>query len=315
VQYLSTLDQQRIEELLARDEYFWLDLERPGPEQLEQLGRVFGFHKLALEDNSKFDQRPKLDDYGDYVFVVYYGVGPPEESSDPTDPVLVEVHLYISGRYVVTLRHRPCPDLDKLKKAIQQHPPRSEEFLVYRIFDSLTDTFFPVLDGIDNDIDQLEDLLIRAPGEGEVQRIFRLKRQLVMMRQKIAPQRDLFARAMDQIGELPGLQTETRDYFRNVYDHLLRASEQIDSYRDLLSGAMDVYLSTVSNRLNQVMKQLTIISTVFLPLTFVTGFYGQNFRWLVAHVDTFQAFMIFGIGGLVVPLIALFWLFRSRGWL
>ena len=136
-----------------------------------------------------------------------------------------------------------------------------------------------------------------------------------MMRQKIAPQRDLFARAMDQIGELPGLQTESRDYFRNVYDHLLRASEQIDSYRDLLSGAMDVYLSTVSNRLNQVMKQLTIISTVFLPLTFVTGFYGQNFRWLVAHVDTFQAFMIFGIGGLVLPLIALFALFRSRGWL
>jgi magnesium transporter len=311
VQFLSTLDGERIRELLASDEYFWLDLQEPDEETIDRLGKLFGFHPLALEDTRKFGQRPKIDDFENYVFVVFYGVAPPGD----VDPPLVEVHMYISGSYVITIRHNHCAELVGLKESLERRDPRSEEFVVYRVFDSLTDSFFPVLEAIDNEIDELEEALITEATEDELHRIFRLKRRLVELRQKVAPQRDLFARAMDQIVALPGLQTDTRDYFRDVYDHLLRAAEQIDSYRDLLSGAMDVYLSTVSNRLNQVMKQLTVISTIFLPLTFVTGFFGQNFAWMVTHVKSFEAFMIFGIGGLVVSVAGLLLLFRSRAWL
>jgi magnesium transporter len=119
----------------------------------------------------------------------------------------------------------------------------------------------------------------------------------------VTPQRDLFARAIDQIALLPGLEPAARDYFRDVYDHLIRISDLIDSYRDLLTGAMDVYLSTVSNRLNQVMKQLTVVATIFLPLTFVTGFFGQNFAWMVRHVDSLGAFLGFGIGGIALSVV------------
>jgi magnesium transporter len=133
------------------------------------------------------------------------------------------------------------------------------------------------------------------------------------MRKVITPQRDMFARAGDDIISLPGLQPGTRDYFRDVYDHLIRISDLIDSYRDLLTGAMDVYLSTASNRLNAIMKQLTIIATIFLPLAFVTGFFGQNFGWMVEHVDSLTAFLPLGGGGLLVPAVALLVYFRRAG--
>ena len=139
---------------------------------------------------------------------------------------------------------------------------------------------------------------------------------LVAMRKVITPQRDIFARAADQIIELRGLEKSgARDYFRDVYDHLIRISDLIDSYRDLLTGAMDVYLSTVSNRLNIVMKQLTIIATIFLPLTFVTGFFGQNFSWLVGNITGPGAFWAYGIGGLVVAVVGLMMWFRRSGYL
>ena len=125
----------------------------------------------------------------------------------------------------------------------------------------------------------------------------------------------MLARAMDQMVQVPGLEPGTSDYFRDVYDHLIRISEQIDSYRDLLTGAMDVYLSTVSNRLNHVIKQLTVVATIFLPLTFVTGFFGQNFGWMVEHVDTLEAFLIFGVGGVIVPVAVMLMLFRRSGYI
>jgi magnesium transporter len=308
VQFLASLDRQVIAGLLERNEFFWLDLERPGTDDIALLGEIFGFHELALEDSSKFGQRPKLDPYGDYAFIVFFGARPPDDGEVP----LVEVHLYVSGSYVITLREGPCDDLAALAGVLGRHAPTSEEFVVYKVFDALTDSFFPVLSGIDDEIDELEDALIAQPSNEQLHRIFGLKRRLVLLRKVVTPQRDMFARAIDQLVALPGLETEAQDYFRDVYDHLIRASDMIDSYRDLLTGAMDVYLSTVSNRLNQVMKQLTIIATIFLPLTFVTGFFGQNFKWMVQHVDTFGAFLVFGMGGLLVPIVVLMVYFRRR---
>jgi magnesium transporter len=138
-----------------------------------------------------------------------------------------------------------------------------------------------------------------------------MKRLLVVMRKAVSPQRDTFARLMGGIAQLPGLAEEDERYFRDIYDHLIRISDLIDSYRDLLTGAMDVYLSTVSNRLNSVMKQLTIIATIFLPLSWLTGFFGQNFGFEVRHIAGWEAFLLYGIGLEVVALALLLGYFQA----
>src|SRR5204862_1089405 len=147
--------------------------------------------------------------------------------------------------------------------------------------------------------DELENQIFLRASDDQLQEIFQMKRLLVGMRKAVTPQRDAFASLTGRMAELPGFDTEDEHYFRDVYDHLIRISDLIDSYRDLLTSAMDVYLSTVSNRLNAVMKQLTIIATVFLPLTFITGFFGQNFGWRVRNITSFSAVAVFGIGGLL----------------
>jgi magnesium transporter len=311
MEVLTSFDRERIEELRGRDEFFWLDLRSPTEADVQALGELFGWHPLAVEDTRNFGQRPKLDDYGSDVFLVYYGV----EGDAKDQPKLIEVHLYISGSYVITFRHRHCGELDAVQKLLEQREVDSEEAVIYRILDGLTDTYFPYLASIDDEIDELEDSIISGPTDEQLQRLFQLKRSLVVLRRIVTPERDLFARTIDDISALPGLTTDSRDYFRDIYDHLIRISDLVDSYRDLLTGAMDVYLSTVSNRLNVVMKQLTIIATIFLPLTVVTGFFGQNFKWLVDNIDTFAAFLGFGVGSMVASCVILYVWFKRSGFL
>jgi magnesium transporter len=311
VELLTTLDRDRIATLLDRDEFFWLDLESPQPDSIEDLGKTFKLHPLSIEDTLTFDQRPKLESYDTYAFVVFYGA----RTHGGGRPELVEVHVYISGSYVVTVHRVHCEELIDLRKSLQQRGVRSEEYVVYSLFDALTDSFFPVLADIDDQIDALEGALLDRPRKDDMHRIQGLRRELVSLRRRIAPQRDLFARQMDEIVSLPGFQADKRDYFRDIYDHLLRAAEEIDSFRDVLSGLMDVYLSSVSNRLNAVTERLTLIATIFLPLTFVTGFFGQTFAWLVHNINTRTDFLLFGIGGLLLPIVLLLVLFQRTGWL
>ncbi len=311
---LDGIDERAIEQLTARDEFFWLDLVDPTDEQLGSLAARFGWHPLALEDTQHFRQRPKLDRYGDQMLIVFYGAHATEALSDDT-PHLVEVHIMVSGSWVVTVRRKRCDELDELRRRIAADPSRDEELVVYKIFDALTDTFFPVLERIDDAIDAIEDAIVLRPTDEQLQQVFRLKRRLVALRRVIMPQRDLAARTISDIDELPGLVHGSRDYFRDVYDHLIRVSDLVDSYRDLLTGTMDVYLSTVSNRLNVVMKQLTLVATVFLPITALTGFFGQNFGWLVRHVDALWSFLVFGVGGAVASCVILFVWFRRQRFL
>jgi magnesium transporter len=307
VQVLRSLDRTELASFRDRDEFFWLDLVSPSDADVELLGELFGIHPLAIEDTQKFGQRPKLEDFEDYVFAVFYGAERKEELR------LIEVHLFISGSYVITIRRERCEELDALCRLLERRDHGDEQFVLYRIFDALTDSFFPILTTIDDQIDEIDEAILAGPTDEQVTQIFHLKRDLVELRRVVAPQRDLFARAIDQITMLPGLEPAARDYFRDVYDHLIRISDLIDSYRDLLTGAMDLYRSTISNRLNEVTKQLTVIATIFLPLTFVTGFFGQNFGWMVRHVDSLEAFLAFGIGGVVLSVALLFaWFKRSN---
>jgi magnesium transporter len=171
-----------------------------------------------------------------------------------------------------------------------------------------------VLAAFDDRIDDLEDAIFLKADDTQLQEIFQMKRLLVGLRKAVSPQRDTFVRPMGGIAQLPGLAEEDERYFRDIYDHLIRISDIIDSYRDLITGAMDVYLSTVSNRLNSVMKQLTIIATVFLPLNWLTGFFGQNFGFMVKHISSWETLIGLGIGSELLVLAALLLFFRRRGW-
>ncbi len=309
----SELDEPVIRKHLEDDAFFWLDLTAPNQAELERLREIFGFHPLAMEDTEDFHQRPKLDDYGDYVLLVFYGAW--REQAAEEEP-LREVHFFISGHYIVTVHRHPLPPLDQQREQLEGRALHSEQFVIYRLLDSLTDSYFPLLSDMDDEIDELEVALVADPNERCLERLFALKRELVAMRKVVTPQRDLFARSIEQIAALPGLQLDERDYFRDIYDHLIRISDLIDSYRDLLSGATDLYLSTISNRQNEVMKQLTVIATIFLPLTFITGFFGQNFSFMVTHlISATWTFWVIGVGSMAITVIGFLIYFRRKGWL
>lgn len=311
MRFLQTIDREAIAGLLGRDEYFWLDLTDPSAEDAAALGDLFSFHPLALEDMLLREQRPKLEDYASYMFLVYYGVGEAEEGGIE----LHEVHAFISGGYIVTSHRHPCDALVQARQRLSAQTPRSEQFVVYRVLDGLTDSFFPVLDRLDDRIERLDGEIFDRPTPDQLQEITGLRRDLVALRRVVTPQRDLLARGVDDILEIPGLEADSRNYFRDVYDHAILISDQIDSYRDLLAGTRDAYLSIVSNRLNQITKQLTVVATIFLPLSFVVGFFGQNFRWMVVNVDSAAAFWGLGIGSLVLSVVALLIWFRRGSYI
>jgi magnesium transporter len=302
-------DRETVSELLAGGSFFWLDLDRPGPDDFEILRDTFGFHPLAVEDSEHFDQRAKIDDYDDFVFLVVYGAASDRDR-------LVEVHCFYSERFLVTVHREDCPAFAEIRRRYQQSDDTIDRpsLLLYRIVDGLVDSFFPILAEFDDRIDELENAIFVRASDAQLQEIFRMKRLLVGMRKAVTPQRDSFAGLRGGIAQLPGLTEEDEHYFRDIYDHLIRISDLIDSYRDLLTGAMDVYLSTVSNRLNAVMKQLAVIATIFLPLSWLTGFFGQNFDWLTGHIGHWQAFVGVGVGTELVALAILLAFFKRRGW-
>jgi len=306
------LERERVRELLAAGTFFWLDVQGPEASDLEILREEFAFHPLSLEDSWRFDQRPKIDDYDGYVFLVVFGA-----SSDEDSDGLVEVHCFYSGGYLITLHRDDAPSLTALRERyIKRDAPVDDPArLMHGVVDGLVDSFFPRLAAIDERIDVLEDGIFLDADEAQLQEIFEMKRLLVGMRKVISPQRDLFSSIVAGVEDFPGMTDDDQRYFRDVYDHLIRIGDMVDTYRDLLTGAMDVYLSTVSNRLNGVMKQLAIIATIFMPLTFLTGFFGQNLGWMVARTGGFGHFLVFGIGLELMTLAIVLGFFWRRGWL
>jgi magnesium transporter len=299
---------ETVEKLLA-DGFFWLDLDQPDAADFEILTDVFKFHPLAVEDSEHFGQRAKLDEYDDFVFIVAYGAAADADR-------LVEVHCFYSERCLVTVHRDDCPAFAEIRERYdkRQAPVERPSLLLYRLIDGLVDSFFPILAEFDDRIDELENAIFARADDQQLQEIFQMKRLLVGMRKAVSPQRDTFARLSSGIGDLPGFVPEDERYFRDVYDHLIRISDLIDSYRDLLTGAMDVYLSTVSNRLNSVMKQLTVIATIFLPLSWLTGFFGQNFGWMIGHIGRWETFVGLGVGTELAVMAVMLYFFKRRGW-
>ena len=303
---------ESIEQRLKAGQFFWLDFDGVDDETHDLLLNVFKVHHLAVDDLQNFGQRPKLEDYDDLMYMVAHGASGDHTSTD-------EVHFIFADKFVITVHRGPCQAMEAVLPRLPHH--RASEIqspqiaLIYLVIDQLVDSFFPMLNDFDNQIDDLEDAILVKPTEAQLGTLFTMKRSLITIRKVITPQRDMFASISSGVTDLPGVTDDGLRYMRDIYDHLIRISDLIDGYRDLLSGVMDTHLSTVSNRLNVVMKQLTIIATVFLPLSFLTGFFGQNFSWLVGHIVGGVPFLIFGIGLELVSAAGLLYLFRKRGWL
>ena len=315
MRFLDSIDRDGIAGLLDRDEFFWLDLDAPSDADVDTLAELFHFHPLSVEDLVKREQRPKLEDFGDYMFLVYYGAAALSEDPGPDTEAeleLEEVHALISGSYLVTVHDGDCGALDEARARMRAQKPRSEQFVVYRVLDGLTDTYFPLLERLEDRLERLDEAIFENPSPDQYQRLNALRRDLVKIGRVATPQRDMLARSVDEILEIPGLEADSRNYFRDVYDHSIRIADQIDSYRDLLIGSRDAYLSVASNRLNEITKQLTVVATIFLPLSFVVGFFGQNFKWLVGNIGSAGDFWVLGGGSLLLSVVILvFWLRRS----
>ncbi|MGH3194928.1 MAG: magnesium transporter CorA family protein [Streptosporangiaceae bacterium] len=297
-----------IELALKEDTLLWLDLQDTNEETLTLLREVFKIHPLAIEDATEFNQRPKVEDYDGFVSLVVYG-------ARGLDEPLTEVHCFYAEHFLVSVHRDEVPAVaDACHTLTRLHTDRRLVAL-YRLLDTLVDTMFPYLAAMDDRIDDLQDQIFENPKEEQLAAVFALKRQVVNMRKMVTPQRDMVSSMLTQVIPIPGMTAESERYVRDLYDHLIRISDLVDSLRDLLSGSLDAYMSMVSNRLNDVMKQLTIIATVFLPLSFLTGFFGQNFAWLVNRIGTTAAFFGVGIGTEVLAVVALLALFRSRGWM
>lgn len=289
----------------------WIDLSAHDESELKLLAERFGFHPLTIEDCAHFDQRAKLEEYGDYLFIVMHGFYCP--GTDPRELEPLELHAFLGRGYLVTVHEKPIPPLDAVWRRVLGDSGlgrRGADFLYYMVIDAVVDTNFAHLDLLADALDEIEDAVLERPDRDDLAHIFALKRTLVTMRKTLSPQRDVLAslakRGSAQVSDRNSL------YFRDVYDHLVRIYESIDAARDLLGNALDVYLSMVGQRTNEIMKSLTLLSAIFLPLTFVTGFFGQNFAHMPFDSDPLMWTMVGAC--MALPLGMLYW-FKSRKWL
>lgn len=298
------------EELLELPGPKWIDVLHPTEDEMKGLGARFGLHKLAIEDCLHVDQRPKLEEYPNHQFIVLQGFTARERNV--CELTLHEYHFFLGPDWLLSVHELPFEGLEQVRQRVRDEPratiERGVDFMLYLLADALVDCNFPVLDHFNDELEDLEAAVFESPRPEQMQRIFELKRTLVTLRRVLSPQRDVMG-FLARRG-IPNVQDRTALYFRDVYDHLVRLYEQIDAGRDLVGNVMDGYLSMMANRTSEVSKQLTIIATIFLPLSFITGFFGQNFD-VLSRREFFWT-MLASVFGL--PLVLVFW-FKHNRWI
>jgi len=313
VHVLTSVDRDRIAEPLEAGHFFWLDLESPGDDDLAVLGDLLDLHPLALEDTYEFGQRPKLDRYGDAVLLVYYSA----RGSEDGVPELVEVHLHLSGNWLVTVRGAPCEPLGELHARLVPEDVPDEDYVVYRVLDVLTDAVFPVIDRLEERVDALEAQVLQRPDRKMLGAIYRAKQDVQHLLRTMVIQRDHFELTRGAIHDVPGLSHGSRAYLADIRDHVAQIVGELDRQAEDLTTLTATYFNANQNRLNLTATRLTVLATFFLVWTLVTSFYGQNFGWLVRHISSFGTFLVLGVGGLLLPTVpvAVYFWRRRRDWL
>lgn len=256
----------------------WVNVQAPNDEEMKWLQDCFNLHPLVVEDILHRDQRSKLEEYQDYLFIVLHR---PIVVAQTTDLNWEELHVVVSKHWVITALDANSPQLEKVVKQLAAATDvlqRGIGALVYHLCDNVVDAYFPIADAYEDELDKAEDEVLVSPTQFLLDLMFRLKRNIVEMRRYLAPQRDVFRMLLDRSEDY--FDKHARPYFRDVYDHQVRVYDTLDTLRDQVGNATDLYLSVVNNNMNLVVKRLTVITTIFMPITFVTGVFGMNFGHL-----------------------------------
>ena len=293
--------------------FVWLGLFEPGPEELGRVRDAFGLHELAVEDAQTFHLRPKIELYeGDVQLVILRTA---RYDDDAEEVEFGEISVFLAPSFVITVRQGVASDLHPARQQLEKRPELlavGSSSVLWAILDHVVDDYGPVVAGLEDDLDQVEATVFSATA-APTERIYSLRREATGFYRAVHPL--LGVTAAIERAAAPELQP----YLRDVHDHLLLVNEEVAAQRDLLSTVLEANMAVISVeqarvgvRQNATIEQLTVLATIFLPLTFVTGFFGQNFGWLIGHISTFAAFVIYGIGGLVIPLVLLFLWLRLR---
>jgi len=299
------------------DGLLWVDLVcEPRDVCAPILRDIFGFHPLAVDDALEESHVPKVDDWGQYVYLVLHAVVFDARNDQRLNTL--ELDLFLGQNYLVTYQSQPVGAVDRVWMACQRderHLQKGVGHLVYTVADELVADYMPVIEQIDEAIDQVEDQVFDNPAPSVLENIFALKRALLHLRRIIAPQRE----ALNKLarGDYAVIDVEERVFFRDVYDHLVRLYDITESLRDLVGSALDTYLSVVNNRMNEVMKTLTVITTLFMPISFLVGFFGTNFFQPVVPLNAFTdqpAFVFFLAATVLLPIGMYVWM-RRRAWM
>ncbi|MBD2606834.1 magnesium/cobalt transporter CorA [Scytonema hofmannii FACHB-248] len=304
---------------LDKESVTWVDVQGLGSADiLERLGKVFDLHPLVLEDVVNVPERPKIEDYDDQLVIISRMVVPKETVCGFYSE---QISLVLGKYYLLTVQEEPEHDclegvrsrIDKGKGIIRSS---GADYLAYTLLDAIIDGFFPVLELYGERIEELEEEVIVKPTPKTLQKIYKIRRELLQLRRAIWPQRDAINSLIRDGNEL--ISDDVRIYLRDCYDHAVQVMDMVETYRELASGLMDVYLSAVSNRMNEVMKFLTVMSSIFIPLTFVAGIYGMNFnteksRWNMPELNWYWGYplCLTAMAAIASGLIFVFW---RRGW-
>lgn len=314
----TDLDSQSMSIALQdRGGLLWVDLtDEPGASCEPILRQVFNFHPLAIEDALEEKHVPRVDDWGDYLYLVLHAIGFDPAAEEPLHTG--ELDVFLGRNYVVTYHTESIASLDRAWTASRRDPRylgHGAARLLYRITDELVSHHMPAFDQIHEMIDQIEDEVFADPTTSTLERIFTMKRALLRLRRTIGPQRETLNKLAR--GDFAVVPIDDRIFFRDVYDHLVRLHELSENLRDLVSSALDTYLSVVNNRMNEIMKVLTVITTLFMPLSFLAGFFGMNFFQPVEPLQGWTghtAFALMLTAMILSPLAMAIWM-RRRHWL
>jgi magnesium transporter len=289
----------------------WADVSDPTSKDFDELAEEFGFHALSIEDCRNAHQRPKVEEFPGYYFIVLYEA---ELVGKDDDLELRELNIFLGPNYLVTVHSRPIRAIETARRLWGEWTDRAEHgagLLSYLLIDAIVDDYMPLLDVLSDRMDDLEDKIFGDFQPEAIQEIFRIKKQLLFLRRTITPLRDVFNTMLRR--EQPIFPRETHVYFQDVFDHIIRVADTVDTLRDMLSSTMDAYLSVSGNRMNMVMKRLTSISTILMSVTLIAGIYGMNFtfmpelRWRFGYV--FALLSMIGIG------LGLYFYLRKVKWL
>ncbi len=279
---------------------------------VEALGSYYGLHPLVMEDIMSTGQRPKLEDYDGYIFVVLRMLGYAKKTRQIEDE---QVSLILGPNFVISFQEREGDAFDPVRERIRTGKGRMRkmgpDYLAYALADAIVDHYFLILEHLGEDIERLEGELVTDPKAETLQAIHTMKREIIYLRRSVWPLREVVSRL--QRGESPLIKDTTLVYLRDVYDHTVQVIDTVESLRDVVSGMLDTYLSSISNRMNEVMKVLTIIATIFIPLSFIAGLYGMNFVYIPELLLPWGYFMALAVMA-TIGLVMVYY-FRRRAWI